>query len=618
MAEIPYHPDHRHSHNCRRSAGICDVLFLLYRVCRAAGSDALRAARACNRAFRIAADECTTALRLYMNDTRTLALPKCAPSATTVAIIDCEHLTDISALAMCASMRALKLSCCSELMDISAVGLCTNLRALQVAHCGSIVDISAVGLCTNLESLKLQDCVGIVDVSAIGLCGSLQELDILWCNRLLDTSPIGSCTSLQTLKLVLHNVGDISFIESCVRLNVFNIKRIPCNTHLMDAVDLSPLSSCTNLEVLKIASINLADISPLASCTKLQKLTIAWSESLVDVSSLAYCTNLQKLHLVLKHLGDMSAVGCLRSLRSLKLSQACVTDISCMEDITTLTSVELIDTGNISSVAALGASKNITDLNLCSTLVTGLDGFNASSLRRLELYSPISPPCMSPFLRGSRNLEVLHISDCAALSFSEVATLPRLRWLCVDAVDSGMDLSPLARCSSLEALEMHYVTLESLRPLQSCASLWRLVCYSTRICDDDAFDALSTLLTLQDINVGGTDIKGVSMFAECKRLRNLKICDTAIHDLTPLARCTLLEDLNVSDTVVSDLSPLRSCKLLRSIYCMNTNVTAEHVREFLEGREGEINIDCSRNDEATLYDEHHAGWGDGIFYPGPS
>jgi Leucine-rich repeat (LRR) protein len=432
------------------------------------------------------------------------------------------------------------------------------------------------------------------------------------CTESLDLSPIGSCTSLQILKLCLMKIDQLSFIrpELCVCLKTLEIDYMYTGGNQpICTLDIHPLSLCTNLEVLDISAIQFADTTPLASCVNLRKLNIMDNMSLVDISSLAYCTKLEELNFapserVEMQLCDMYALRSLHNLRVLNLSRIpSLEDISFMGCITTLTSVDLSST-SISSVAALNASKSITDLDVTDTRLASLEGFSGSSLKRLK----VDFSCLSPVVvRELLNLEVLHISVTSPnslVTLSGVDALPRLRYLNIFGDDCCIDLSPLARCSSLEALEMVMCTVESLRPLQRCARLWRLACSEIIVHDDDAFGVLSTMRLLEEVNVRDTSIDRVDMFAECKSLRNLNICDTRVRDIAPLAQCTALENLSLFGTRVRDLSPLRACRLIRHIDYRNTRVTEKHFRKFLK----KADIDC----DYMSYD-YRCFWGDEVF-----
>jgi len=111
-----------------------------------------------------------------------------------------------------------------------------------------------------------------------------------------------------------------------------------------------------------------------------------------------------------------------------------------------------------------------------------------------------------------------------------------------------IDLTPLAECKNLKALNLEHNQIYSidLAPLASCAQL-------------------------QVLNLGGNMLQKLDLtpLASCHQLQVLKLDANSISDLdlSPLSECHDLEELDIhyNSFKYIDLSPLSSCKKFRSL-----------------------------------------------------
>ncbi|NWF95754.1 MAG: leucine-rich repeat domain-containing protein [Candidatus Thorarchaeota archaeon] len=100
----------------------------------------------------------------------------------------------------------------------------------------------------------------------------------------IDLSPLSSCTQLLELDISRNSLKniDLSALSSCSRL-----QRLYLSYNSLKSIDLSPLSSCTQLLELYLSynSLRSIDLSPLSSCTQLRRLAVDDSARIVATGS---------------------------------------------------------------------------------------------------------------------------------------------------------------------------------------------------------------------------------------------------------------------------------------------------------------------------------------------
>ena len=74
-----------------------------------------------------------------------------------LALFCCSGVTDVSALAGCASLHTLNLRGC-ELQDLSALAGCAGLHTLNLSCCSRVTEVSALVGCANLQTLLQLSC----------------------------------------------------------------------------------------------------------------------------------------------------------------------------------------------------------------------------------------------------------------------------------------------------------------------------------------------------------------------------------------------------------------------------------------------------------------------------
>lgn len=141
--------------------------------------------------------------------------------------------------------------------------------------------------------------------------------------------------NLETVMLAGNDIIDISPLSSLSNLKYLDIS---LNREL---TDISPLGNLSNLEYLDISTIKeLADLSPLTKLTKLEYLD-AIDNKIKDVSPLSTLPNIKTLRLSINEIEDISSLNKLSSLRNLGLGANKIKDVRPLSNMTHLKVLEL-------------------------------------------------------------------------------------------------------------------------------------------------------------------------------------------------------------------------------------------------------------------------------------
>jgi Leucine-rich repeat (LRR) protein len=150
-------------------------------------------------------------------------------------------------------------------------------------------------------------------------------------------------------------------------------------------ISIEPVAACTSLRKLHVDECrHLTDLRPLSSCTQLRELHIGGCRRLSDLSPLRECTLLEKLALYecpkVVSLAPLRA----RQLQELDLSQTGVTDLSPLQGLPALRSLNLLlcDVRNVAPLTSLSA---LTSLGM---------PFNGATLSDMPL--PDAGPSLTP------------------------------------------------------------------------------------------------------------------------------------------------------------------------------------------------------------------------------
>jgi hypothetical protein len=141
--------------------------------------------------------------------------------------------------------------------------------------------------------------------------------------------------------------------------------------------------------------------------------------------------------------------------------------------------------------------------------------------------------------------------------------------------DSTSDLSLLGKLSMLIELRLHDLEhIQNISPLARLTTLERLDLGSTSV---DDLSPLAGLTMLEDLNLGSTRVVVLSPLAGLVQLKRLNLSCTPVRDIRLLAGLTNLEELNLWKTEVGDLTPLNNLKKLQFLDIEDTKVSRADV-----------------------------------------
>jgi len=265
-------------------------------------------------------------------------------------------------------------------------------------------------------------------------------------------------------------------------------------------VDLSPLSSCTELKRLWLAVgwVTTLDISPLASCTGLETLYISSSNlRLIDLTPLSFCMNLRSLDIIGNRLSELD-------------------------------------------LSPLSACANLTSLNVSNSNLSDLDLAPLSECKRIKY--------LSVDFNNLNLLDLSPLSYCKSLSSISLENNNL----------TELDLSPLSECENLSYVDIGGNALSELDTscLAHNANLRKLKVEGNRIQEID-LTPLSGLKLLADLNLSDNQIKTIDLspLSKASRLEEVSLHSNQLTDLNidSLIGCKQMRSLNLEKNHISSL-----------------------------------------------------------------
>ena len=535
-----------------------------------------------------------TTLYLSGNEISDLS-PLAGLTALTTLYLSGNEISDLSPLAGLTALTTLRLTG-NEISDLSPLAGLTALTLLYLSF-NEISDLSPLAGLTALTTLYLSGN----EISDLSPLAGLTALTLLYLfgTGISDLSPLAGLTSLRDLDLSGNGISDLSPLADLTSLRDLDLSA-------NEISDVSPLADLTSLRDLDLFSNGISDLSPLAGLTSLRRLNLSNNAEISDVSPLAGLTSLMSLNLGSCYEIDVSTrpLSNLKSLTSLGLSNANVSDVSQLADLTALTRLTLSN-NRIFDVSPLAGLTSLTTLNLDSNGISdlaplvandGLGDGDAVDLRgnplsrrsreshiptlrqrgvEVEFELPQLPEVPDGGLREAIVLTLLamdntfatmSVLDAAGLGIEDLTGLEgarRLRGLFLDG-NRITDIAPLA-WHRLHALTLARNMVEDWAPLAGMRSLRYLAL------DGNSLQDLPPLPSgLQHLYLSDNSISDIASLANL-RLAELDVSGNAITSLAPLARHGHLRYLHVSDNQVADISSL-NFEPLRELHLRNNAV----------------------------------------------
>ena len=256
------------------------------------------------------------------------------------------HLTPDEPLMTDVLWTVTSLTVPSETTDYSALSYFPYLKSLTIES-GNFTNFQVLSGFTALEELTIADCdISNADLTIIAGLPNLRNLTIRNC-MLSNITPLSECKNLEILRLSQNAIRDLTPLANLTSLHTLDLER--------NAVeDLTALNSLEKLEVLNVSFNALTSLETLTGCTSLTTL-IANHNQIADLPVLS---NPQALtHLSLSDNALTSADGLERytALTNLDLSQNQLTDISKASSLTQLTN--FVFSGNkVSTIPTMPSS----------------------------------------------------------------------------------------------------------------------------------------------------------------------------------------------------------------------------------------------------------------------
>jgi len=298
----------------------------------------------------------------------------------TTLVLTSTKVSDVSPLQHCRSLKRIALNN-TPLVDVSGLRGCTSLTSLDCAGT-KLHDLSPLENC-DLRSLVLTGCIHVTDLSA---CLGMHHLAFLHaasthiasvhglshCERLVtvdlshsscaDLGGLSSAEGLRSLDLLGSAVANLTPLAGCTSLTALNLAETA-------VADLAPLANLKSLTKLNLGHTRVTNVGALTACSKLKELSL-YSTKLADVNPLGGLSELQDLHLFGTPVRDVGALACCSSLRSLNLSGTFVKVVGGLGACGELRKLDLNGARHVADLSGLGRLAALTSLRLDSTRVS--------------------------------------------------------------------------------------------------------------------------------------------------------------------------------------------------------------------------------------------------------
>ena len=296
----------------------------------------------------------------------------------------------------------------------------------------------------KLSTLELEGC-SFAEGALSAL--SLEKLTIMrftGCTGLTDTAFISRQPRLAALYLRDCSLTDDALTDVGQTINTLDVSDNPALSRLPDLPDLS---------TLRLDGTAISDLSPAASCASLSEIS-ANDAPVTDISCLGELTGLTSLSFDRCGISVLPDRFASLRIRSLSLAGAQFEDPGALTDQTTLETVDLSDAA-LTDISWLAKSaETLTSLDLSRMSVTPKDLSVLSSLGSLTAVSLDEIPLISlDFFARARSLKWLSAEACGLTDISALQHCPKL-------VRASLCLNAITDVSALAGLEGNELTID--------------------------------------------------------------------------------------------------------------------------------------------------------------
>ena len=379
---------------------------------------------------------------------------------------------------------------------------------------------------------------------------------------ILDITGLEFAKNLRVLHLRQNPIADLRPLSNLTQLVEFHFWHVPVRP---TDLDLQPLATLINLEMLSLEGNYISDIRPLAELKKLRRLHLS-NNQIEDLSPLAGLTELWQLSLERNPITDLMPLSGL-NLTDLNISNnpLKVSDISPLAALKELRILDLLNNG-ISDIRPLSGLTELRTLLLKGNPITDLTPLSGLNLTDLK-YDAIGQTT------GQTDLAAAWMPD-PALRIAvrgEIGLLPdvpltkeKMRSVgYINIAGKGIsDITGLEFAANLRELDLRDNPVTDLRPLANLTTLERL--YLSDIFPNTPtldLHPLANLINLEELFVENSKVSDIGPLAKLKKLQILDLSHNDISDLRPLVGLRELRKLRIRGNPIKDLTPLSGLNL---------------------------------------------------------
>jgi pimeloyl-ACP methyl ester carboxylesterase len=312
----------------------------------------------------------------------------------------------------------------------------------------------------------------------------------------------------------------------------------PFRLHLQLMKSIQGLNLLANVAGCKTIDINagqFSDISELHGFRNLTSLLISQTPfsavgGIVDISVVSSLSDLQELHLWGSRITDIEPLRKLAKIKTLSLKDTPVHDLSALSTLDGLESLDVTDAAT-SDLSPLSHLQRLTELRI--------DGRQLSSLATLSGIGHIERLAIA----AHEDIALSHLSGLAHLEYLSVSiwgpSAPRLSTLNVAPLGGLTTLHELSLMSGFED-RLPYVTgAETFGELKE---LRKLALAGLQIAD---LGFLSSLHNLTELNITMMPVSSIAALRGLTSLRSVYLISTLVADISPLLELPALANLTV-------------------------------------------------------------------------
>lgn len=214
----------------------------------------------------------------------------------------------------------------------------------------------------------------------------------------------------------------------------------------------------SNLKTLNLTSRNLSDLSPLKNLTKLTSLSVGGYDgngNIRDISPLSSLENLTYLSIYSTRVSDISALGGLRRLQTLKIDDNQISDISILENLVNLRILSMSN-NRISNIVPLRMMRNLYRLEARNNIIRDISAIG-------RIFKPVfidlqgNKISQLSSLKAMNNVWSLNLAENDISDISPLRKIAKIRFLILDR-NRICDFSPVSHAYRVYGRGNQYTT----------------------------------------------------------------------------------------------------------------------------------------------------------------